>query len=132
MSGSDKQRHEHAEAVFDAWLVKQLDGKGASRDEFLAAHEGLRDILGQMLTEMDFAEGLLNAGDRKVSKSKVDQPPSEKRSGRDALGDFQLIRELGRGGMGVVYEAHQLSLDRTVALAAATERRKLGIDARPV
>ena len=32
------------------------------------------------------------------------------------LGDFDLIREIGRGGMGVVYEAEQLSLRRRIAL----------------
>ncbi len=33
-----------------------------------------------------------------------------------SLGDFRIIRELGRGGMGIVYEAEQLSLGRQMAL----------------
>jgi eukaryotic-like serine/threonine-protein kinase len=32
------------------------------------------------------------------------------------LGDFRLFREIGRGGMGIVYEAEQISLNRRVAL----------------
>ena len=32
------------------------------------------------------------------------------------LGDFRLVRQIGRGGMGVVYEAQQISLNRRVAL----------------
>ena len=46
------------------------------------------------------------------------------------LGDFQLVREIGRGGMGVVYEAVQISLNRRVALkvfpfAAVLDQRQL-------
>ncbi|MCS7469109.1 protein kinase [Stieleria sp. ICT_E10.1] len=46
------------------------------------------------------------------------------------LGDFQIVREIGRGGMGIVYEANEISLDRRVALkvlpfAAISSERQL-------
>ncbi len=43
-------------------------------------------------------------------------PSSEPSAIPERLGEFRIVREIGRGGMGVVYEAHQETLNRQVAL----------------
>jgi serine/threonine-protein kinase len=49
------------------------------------------------------------------------RPAAPAAQGKDAgkpsvLGDYRLLKRLGQGGMGTVYKAHQISLDREVAL----------------
>jgi hypothetical protein len=57
---------------------------------------------------------LSRAGESAVSG--LAPPIRSDESSPDTLGDFRILHQIGRGGMGIVYEAEQVSLGRRVAL----------------
>ena len=52
---------------------------------------------------------------------KVVPVPASRTAPGAVIADFIIIRELGRGGMGIVYLSHQISLDRSAALKVLAE-----------
>ena len=100
-------------------------GRPPDREAFLARHADIAAELAQALRGLD----LVHAGARQLQQPAPAAPPDTVPLGVP-LGDYQILREVGRGGMGVVYEAVQLSLGRRVALkvlpfAAALDPRQL-------
>jgi serine/threonine protein kinase len=112
--------------ILDDFLAAVQRGEPPDRTALLAAHPDLAEELETCLASLDFIRCAAVSGSDDGLASVPDE--SELHHGR--LGDFRILREAGRGGMGVVYEAEQLSLRRRVALkvlpfAATLDPRQL-------
>jgi serine/threonine protein kinase len=86
--------------VLDDYLADLQAGRAPDRAQLLTAHPDLAAQLEQCLSGIEF-----------VHRAAQPAPGAPTQ-----LGDFRIVREVGRGGMGVVYEAEQESLQRRVAL----------------
>jgi serine/threonine protein kinase/Flp pilus assembly protein TadD len=110
--------------------LAELDaGRRPDRQTFVADHAEIAAVLEECLDGLEF---LRQAAPRLQSAD--DSPPTTVPSLASelegTLGDFRILHEAGRGGMGVVYEAVQISLSRRVALkvlpfAAAMDPKQL-------
>src|SRR5947209_7554415 len=103
-------RDERLAALLDDLTRQRRDGHTPDLDPISRRHPDLADELRQLWAAAQMADALARPTLPAPAAERVAAEPPP------AVGDFELVRELGRGGMGVVYEARQRSLNRVVAL----------------
>ncbi len=97
----NEQRRDQLDALVGQYLDRLNDGEQLEPEDVLIEHPDLGPaILDEIRTFVDLGS----------EQGAAAQAPL------GTLGDYTLRRQIGRGGMGVVYEAWQGSMDRVVAL----------------
>src|ERR1700731_3253081 len=89
--------------VLDEYLAALDAGQAPSKEELLARYPELAGDLAECLESLELIS-------RAAVIAAPDGDAGTDPAGGRRLGDFRILREIGRGGMGVVYEAEQLSL----------------------
>ncbi len=112
------EREQRLERVLADYLHAVEAGTAPDRAELLAQHPDLAADLGSFFRNRDAME--------RIAEPIKQQMPEAETIGATAMpgagatiryfGDYELLEEIARGGMGVVYKARQVSLDRLVAL----------------
>src|SRR5262245_57993844 len=113
MNDNDLSTADPLGQIADEFVEAFRQGKRPSVEEFARRYpqhaEEIREML-PALVLMEKARAAEAPGGRRHARAAAAAVPLSQ------LGDYQILREVGRGGMGVVYEAQQLSLGRHVAI----------------
>jgi len=114
--------------VLETYL-EQLDrGQAPDAESLVARHPEMAEELRGYLQKLDLLH--CASAQMREATSSGEAPLDDTGVEQFQLGDFTILREVGRGGMGIVYEAEQRSLGRRVALkvlpfAAALNAKQL-------
>jgi tRNA A-37 threonylcarbamoyl transferase component Bud32 len=114
---ADTDRDERVTAALRDYLEGQDFGRHPDRAALLAAHPDLADELTAFFAESDRLGGFAAwLGGTPAGAAPSTPPPGTTGPPPWRFAGYELLEEVGRGGMGVVYKARQAGTNRTVAV----------------
>jgi serine/threonine protein kinase/tetratricopeptide (TPR) repeat protein len=99
------------ERLIEQITARLQDGERIDLEQLADEHPAYADEVRDLLPALEMLARIGEAPQTRHATNGDAPHPAQQQ-----LGDYRIIRELGRGGMGVVYEAEQISLGRRVAL----------------
>jgi serine/threonine protein kinase/WD40 repeat protein len=116
MNDSSGSHRDPVEKLAEEFLERRRQGETPTLAEYVERYPELADEIRQVYPALVLMEQADPGSDGAAERTRDFAGARTNPMVPQQIGGFRILREIGRGGMGVVYEAEQMALGRRVAL----------------